>query len=273
MSLLLTLLLQDESLAEKARRLAKDPVTNREALLKLGSAAIRPLLEVRTPELEPILLELRFPAPMRERLRVDRKLSLKYQSVSLIALLDGVLSMLSIPCTVDPHIRTRLDKRMTDLKFQGTANDVLRLVCKEADLEYGFVRDRVVVSTAERLWAWPGARGFLDRIAERAGRLARPTVVFVEKLAFEKQTLTDGEKAAFAKTVRLHDTDVPLSAAFKRLLFQTGLDGAADASAGKIRVDCAFEGMTLADALYFLAIPNGHDVTLKDGRLYLVRRP
>ncbi len=77
LALLLILLAQDpsENLSDRAIKLAQDPDANREAILKLGPAAIRPLIEVRTPELEPVLRDLKFQGSkeLRAKLREHKK--------------------------------------------------------------------------------------------------------------------------------------------------------------------------------------------------------
>jgi hypothetical protein len=305
--ILLLLLFQDETLAEKAQRLAKDPKANAVEIAKLGPAALRPLLEVRTPELEPILLPLRVPdEKFRQKLDKDINLGLTWQSVTLSVILESVLNFYEVPFWIDPYVQPRLEKRLADQKFHGTANDALQFVCKEGNVEFGLVRGRIVVSTPERLWGWPAAKlgeaelkslvekwqepaaarrlldageeaipllekaGARDLVAKIRERGAPP--IFGETLSVERQSPTEADrpvlKALREKTVRLVDGDVTLSAAFKRLLFQTGLDGGAASSADALRVGCSLSDIKLGDALYFLLIPNGYDVYAKNGRLY-----
>jgi hypothetical protein len=57
-ALLLLLQHAEESIRERVLRLAKDPMANRQELLAIGPAAIRPLLENRVPEIEPRRFDL-----------------------------------------------------------------------------------------------------------------------------------------------------------------------------------------------------------------------
>ncbi len=152
--LLLSLLLQDEPIADKAKRLAKDPAANHDAILRLGPVAIRPLLEVRKPELEPLIDELRFGE------RADLAKSLNATKVSFKVADSGAGSALTrlfqdrgFRTFIDPTLLDKIEDVKIDIeKDSAPLAEIARAVCAKAGVEYGWARGRLVITTPDRLW-------------------------------------------------------------------------------------------------------------------------
>ncbi len=153
--LLLALFLQDESISDKAKRLARDPVTNHDAILRLGPLAIRPLLDVRKPELEPVIDELRFGE------RADLAKSLRTTKVPFKVAQSGVGTAFKLlfkdrgfPVFIDPTIADKIEDVKIDLeRDDAPLGDLARAIVAKAGVEYGWARGRLVVTTPDRLWA------------------------------------------------------------------------------------------------------------------------
>jgi hypothetical protein len=161
--LLLALLLQDESLSAEAKRLAKDPKSNREAILKLGPSVLRPLLEVRSAELEPILDELRFAGRGDEAKAAAGKLtagtSVRVKDIIPSGALSLILTPHNLKVAVDPTLAEKFDATRFDIDMADTTlGAVLRHIAVKTGTEYGWARGRIVFSTPERLWAPPAVR-------------------------------------------------------------------------------------------------------------------
>jgi hypothetical protein len=148
--LLLLCALQAESVADQAKRLAKDPKANRDAILKLGPSAIRPLLEVRSDELNPILDELRFGEghPKIDAMRI----SIKVCDIQSAGAAKLTFQPQGVRLVFDTAVSERMKERVTLDMQNASAFDVLRAIAKATGTEYGWVRQRLVFSTAERLW-------------------------------------------------------------------------------------------------------------------------
>ena len=151
--LLLCSILQEESVADQAKRLAKDPKANRDAILKLGPAAIRPLLEVRTDELDPILDELRF-GDGHARFS-GMRISIKVADILAAGATKLTFQPQMVKLVFDSSVAEMIKERVTLDMQNASALDVLRAIAAKTGVEYGWIRGRLVLSTAERLW--PGA--------------------------------------------------------------------------------------------------------------------
>ncbi len=151
--LLVALFAQDESFPDRVKKLAADPKANREEILRLGQAAIRPLLAVRTADLEPIIDELRFAGARDAGAILRREVSIKVKQIRV----DGALKLALLPkgmkAAVDPTLREKFETSV-DLDLQNVSlARLLREIASKTGLEYGWVRGRILFSTPERLWA------------------------------------------------------------------------------------------------------------------------
>jgi hypothetical protein len=160
---LLCLVLQDsdETLRERVIRLAKDPEANRAELLKLGPTALRPLLDVRTFDLEPIIRDLKFAgdggAAIRKKL--ESRLTMRVKGMKVDPLVRFLSSTAEIPIFIDPGVRASVEKKMTDLDLNNAPlEEWVRNAAAQAGLEYGFVRGVIVLSTPDRLWSYPAEK-------------------------------------------------------------------------------------------------------------------
>jgi hypothetical protein len=151
--LLVAVFHQDESFAERVKKLAADPKANREEILRLGQSAIRPLLAVRTADLEPVIDELRFAGARDGAAILTREVSIKVKQIRA----DGALKLALMPkglkVAVDPTLREKFETSI-DLDLQNASlGRLLRDVAAKTGLDYGWVRGRIFFSTPERLWA------------------------------------------------------------------------------------------------------------------------
>lgn len=332
LALLLVALPQSgETVRERALRLAKDPVANREELLKLGTGAIRPLIEAARPEAEPLLFELKFAgagAALVDKMRSGTT-TFTVRDFSVDDAVRLAVAFAEIPVIVDPGLRAELADTKVTLDVQSASlKAILDLVCLRTGLDYGWIRGRVVLSRADRLWPWPAEKprrltlqeeeALLSRIAqlnddsievradasaaiealgesalpfldEAAGRgeaepraRARDLIArirarsrpagFARAMGIERQKLRPAEEAILRTlkertTEAIDVTNVPLSAAVELLLSQSSLEGKVQPGAAAVKVDCVFDGVKAADALFFVTIPYGFDVYVDGGRI------
>jgi len=162
-TVLFCLALQDESLSAEAKRLANDPKANREAILRLGPTVLRPLLDVRTPGLEPILDELRLAGRGDEAKAVAGKLAagttVKVKDIIPSGALSLILTPHNIRVAIDPTLAEKFDETRIDIEMADTTlGAVLRYVAAKTGTEYGWARGRIVFSTPDRLWSVPTER-------------------------------------------------------------------------------------------------------------------
>jgi hypothetical protein len=159
---LLALALQaPESLHDKVLRLAREPAKNRDEILRLGPGAIRPLLEVRSADIEPLLLELKFGddagRPWKALLEKET-FSIRVTDIALPSAIELLSRPRGWPMTIDPALGDAGEKRVTlDLQNRPLA-DILRATCAATGLDYAVVRGRFFFSTPERLWSAPPAK-------------------------------------------------------------------------------------------------------------------
>ncbi len=162
LALLLILLAQDpsENLSDRAIKLAQDPDANREAILKLGPAAIRPLIEVRTPELEPVLRDLKFQGSKELRAKlVDHRFTLRVKGMKVDHLIRFIGDTAEAPVFVDPGLVASVKNKTVALDLNNAPlEEYLQTAAEQGGLEYGIVRGCVIVSTPDRLWTWPDER-------------------------------------------------------------------------------------------------------------------
>ncbi len=185
----LVLVCQD-GIAETAWRLAKDPTANRDAILKLGPTAMRPLLDVRTAELEPLLGDLRLLGADDALVRDLRRPALAGKAGGVPA--KGLLAYYGF---VDRGIPDALANQIVDITFErGTRESHLQKICAKTGLEYRAIRGRIVLSTADRLWAWP-APGAVDPKILRQAALDLASGPVEARDAAAKTLLSAGEAA------------------------------------------------------------------------------
>lgn len=260
MTLLAVLLLAQDSIAAEAERLAKDPVVNRESLLKLGPAAMRPLLELRNPALDGILNDLRLAG-------ADEGLVREFRKPAPAGRAGGVTAakLVALYGFVDPGMPDRLANHVLDIRFdKGTRESHLGAICREVGLDYRVLRGRIVISTAERLWPWP-APGAADVKALRAAGAALAGGGVEAREAATKTLLDAGEAS-----LPFIDESIPEAAAVAekiraraRAAFWTetlALERQALDDAGKAvlkalqegRAPIDFHGYELADAMHIL---------------------
>jgi len=307
---LLFLIAAQESLADKAVRLAKDPKANRDELLKLGTGAIRPLLELKEAALDPVLKELRLSGAPADFIQIDQIDGCKLREPMPIG------EVLRGTTWVDPIVAGR---GVPGGSYQGNRTDFTASVCRAADVEYRYVRGHLVASTAERLWAWPAptkveadalkkaaaqlddaapetrdtaarlllsageaSLPFLDASdAEAAGVAARIRAryappVFVETLFLERQELDDAGKAVLKM---LRETKAPIDfhgyavADAMQILFEKSDVKWSVAKAANVTVSsCGVRESAVIDAIWWLTVPYGLDAGLKDGKLVIDTR-
>jgi hypothetical protein len=184
----LLLLPQEDSVREKALKLARDPKANREALAALGPLAIRVLLEARTPELEPVIRDLKFAraGAAGEKLKAkltERGLSVRLANVRPDVALGVLPDLGGVPVLLDPGLAASIDGRTVRIDLtNGTPEEAVRSIAAQLGLEYGFVRGHLLLSTPERLWAWPAEKprvlsaDELAALKEQIGRLTLDSV-------------------------------------------------------------------------------------------------
>jgi hypothetical protein len=197
------LLLAQDSIAAQAEGLAKDPAANRTAILKLGPAAMRPLLELRNAALDGILDDLRLAG-------ADEGLVREFRKPAPAGHAGGVAAakLVALYGFADPGIPDRLANHVLDLTFEkGSREAQLRAICREAGLDYRVLRGRLVISTAERLWSWP-APGPSDPQALRAAGAALAGGGVEAREAAAKTLLDAGEAS-----LKFIDESIPEAAA------------------------------------------------------------
>jgi hypothetical protein len=308
---LLLLAALQESVADAAVRLAKQPKENRDALLALGPAAIRPLLDLKDAALAPVLDELRLAGAPDSFLKECRRSAQAVRSLeeSLSEALDGV-------AWVDPVVAAR---KVPAGDYEGHDIAFTAAVCRAADVEYRYLRGRLVVSTAERLWAWPDpakvdaaelkkAAAKLDdpapdvrdaaaRLLLSAGAASLPFLdssdaessavaakirarhapaLFVETLAIERQALDDAGKVVLKA---LREGKAPID--FHGYAVEDAMQILFEKSEVKWRVakganvtapSCGVRERPVIDAIWWLTVPYGLDAALDEGRLVVETR-
>lgn len=178
--LLLALLQSDESIREKTLRLAQDPGANRAEILKLGPAAIRPLLEAGVPDLDDVLLELRYGAEGREpRAKLAQRLTMRVKGMKADHLVRFLSSTAGTPILVDPGIRASVESKLATIDLiNAPLEEGVNAAAAQAGLVIGYRRGAIVLSSPDRLWAWPPEKprvldeSAVARLKEHVARLA-----------------------------------------------------------------------------------------------------
>jgi hypothetical protein len=167
MTLLLLLLLQDDSIEKLAKGVAAKDEASKKKLVAMGSRAIRPLLAERSKfadaelaRVEEFITELKKSSdPVADHAAIYEKLSTIRLTVDLqtTPLQEGLgfLNELSaVPFVIDPALRAKLADRAITCKLADVPLWVaLDAFSRSLDAEWAVRYGVVVISTPERLWA------------------------------------------------------------------------------------------------------------------------
>jgi hypothetical protein len=183
---------------EAVAAFAKGETAARDEILKAGTAAILPLRRIRKEPAEAIdalLFDLKKAAAGFSTKAIldalDRKRTIDTGRVDLWTAVAEASDGLNL--VFDPILfRSHVDKQMT-LDFKDRPRrEILESFCRQAELDYGFFYDVILIATPERLWP----AGSTRRIAPLTGPEQERAARLVERLSSDRVEERDGASAA-----------------------------------------------------------------------------
>jgi len=206
--MILALLIQAQTptIDERIAKFVQGDAAAREALIKLGAAAIRPLQGARDKapdKIDELVFELKkaaaYPKETKAPASLEAKCSLEIKNSDV----RGALAYLQETCGV-PLVCDRIEpadlksKEVSVVSTDAPVCSALDLMCRQTGLDYGFFHNVVVIAKPERLW--PGGKStpvFGPPGAERQHRSSEEEKVMGQlrsmkvSLDFQNQSVKD----------------------------------------------------------------------------------
>lgn len=257
---------QDADVGARIDAFVKGDAKAREALVKMGAPAIRPLLKARdrSPDLvEGLLAELRKAAaypkdsPVAEAL--EKNLTCKFQKFDHVKAVDFLKAMGRFAVHFDGFDDKDLKAREVTVELSNaTGREALDRICRQTGLDYGYFHNVLIIGKPERLWPE----------GKVAGAYGPPGA--------ERQKRTEGEDQVLQslRTMKLSldFQEAPLADIVSYLKEFSGLDLVIEGDAGHLKLTLKERDARAVDFLSLVTQKQGLDFMLKDGKTIIGRR-